>query len=64
MTETYEKNNKNGTNLLPLKAEIEQQNKAIKALRDNLTLDVKTIHSKTSQQITQAHSHCLQQSRN
>lgn len=64
MTDTYEKNNKNGTNLLPLKAEIEQQNKALKALRDALTLDVRTIHSKTGQQIDSADSHCLKQFRN
>lgn len=64
LADTYEKNNKHGTNVLPLKAEIEQQNKAMQTLRDALTLDVKAIYSKTGQQIESVSRHCLQQFRN
>ena len=64
MSDHYELSHKQGTNLLPLKAEIEQQNKIIKALRDSLTLDLKAIQSNTNSQLTNSQDRCLQQSRN
>lgn len=59
MTENYKKSSKTGSNLLSLKAEAEQQNKNIKNLRDDLTLDVKSINSKAKQIIANAETYCV-----
>jgi len=64
LTDNYEQSNKQGTNLLPLKAEIESNSKVVKSLRDSLTIDVKAINSKAAEKVSSTHLNCLSESRN
>jgi hypothetical protein len=58
LAEAYEKNTKQGTSILPLKAEAEQRSKQLKKMRDALTVDVKAINHKALEQAADAVDRC------